>query len=230
MTAVILAGGLGTRMGGATVFTPKPLLTIGGRPMLWHLVSLLRARGAGRILVATGYRPEAMAAAIAAMGLADVEAIDSGESTQTGGRLRRLADRLAGGQAFLVTYADAVADIDLAGLESCHAAAGRLATVTAVSHRSPFGRLTVREGLVSRFDEKPEDWISAGFFMLEPQVLSWIDGDECRWEEGPLPRLASEGQLAAFRHHGFWACMDTPQDREALEELWASGRAPWKVW
>jgi glucose-1-phosphate cytidylyltransferase len=227
MDAVILCGGRGTRLAHEL---PKPLVEVGGRPIVWHVVRLLAAQGVRRVLLTTGYRSEEVAAFAAAAGWPaeiDVHAVDTGLDTPSGGRLHRLADRLDG--TFMVAYADGVADLDLAALRAQHT---RLATMTVVRPRLPFGVAHLDGGnRVRSFDEKPvaEHWVNAGFFVFEPAALRYVSEDSVL-EREPLARLAADGELSAYRHSGFWACMDTYKDAVALEDLWRSGRAPWRVW
>ena len=227
-TAVILCGGRGTRLHGDI---PKPLVEVGGLPMVWHVASLLGAQGIERVLLLTGYRAELVAAFAAAApwpeGLA-VECLDTGPDTPTGGRVLAAAGRL-GGRRFLLAYGDGVADVDLGALAGRHAAAGALATMTVVRPELPFGVALLGAGdRVTGFHEKPraEQWVNAGFFVLEPEVHAYLEPGSTL-EREPLEALAAAGRLAAYRHEGFWACMDTYKDALALNELWAAGRAPW---
>ena len=227
-TAVILCGGRGTRLHGDI---PKPLIEVGGLPIVWHVASIFAAQGIDRALLLTGYRAELVAAFAAAApwpaGL-EVECLDTGPDTPTGGRVLAAAERLAG-RRFLLTYGDGVADVDLAGLAERHAAAGALATMTVVRPELPFGvAMLDADDRVTGFHEKPraEHWVNGGFFILEPEVHAHLAPDRTL-EREPLEALAAAGRLAAFRHHGFWACMDTYKDALALNELWAAGRAPW---
>ena len=252
MKVVILAGGLGTRLQEETVARPKPMVEIGGRPILWHIMHIYAAHGFREFVVALGYRAEVVRSYFLhyhyvgrnfSINLADgttrmhggdvedwlVHLVYTGADTQTGGRIRRLRDWV-GSEPFLLTYGDGVADVDLGELVAFHRAHGRLATVTAVRPPSRFGGLGLDGDAVAHFEEKPqlgEGWINGGFFVLEPQVLDYIDGDATLWEREPLERLAAEGELRAFRHEGFWQPMDTLRDVRQLESLWASGTAPW---
>lgn len=227
-TVAILCGGRGTRLHGDI---PKPLVEVGGLPIVWHVASIFAAQGVERALLLTGYRAELVEAFAAAApwpaGL-EVECLDTGPDTPTGGRVHAAAGRLAGRRCFL-TYGDGVADVDLAGLVERHAAAGALATMTVVRPELPFGVAALDgDDRVIGFREKPraEHWVNGGFFVLEPEALDRL-GPDLVLEREPLEALAAAGRLAAFRHEGFWACMDTYKDALALNELWASGRAPW---
>lgn len=252
MKVVILAGGMGSRLQEETVVKPKPMVEIGGRPMLWHIMKIYDAYGYKEFVIALGYRGEVIKnyflnyyylrndfSIHLANGRVDVHdggheewlvhLIDTGLDTQTGGRIKRLAPWL-GGQTFMLTYGDGVADIDIQGLVAFHRRHGRLATVTAVRPPARFGGLRFHGEQVAQFEEKPqigEGWINGGFFVLEPGVLDYIEGDEAIFERGPLERLAAEGQLMAYRHEGFWQGMDTLRDLRLLENLWESGNAPW---
>ncbi len=255
MKVAILCGGLGTRLREETEVRPKPMIEIGGRPILWHIMRSYAARGFKEFVLALGYKGDVVkryfldyyhlqshltvALASGAVEAHDgaredwtVHLVDTGLATQTGGRVKRLADWLGGG-TFMLTYGDGVADVNPADLLAFHRKHGKLATVTAVRPPARFGGLLFNGDLVSEFTEKPqvgEGWINGGFFILEPGVLDYIRGDETYLEREPLERLAKDGQLAAFRHDGFWQCMDTVRDLKLLESLWESGRAPWKVW
>lgn len=252
MKVLILAGGLGTRLSEETALKPKPMVEIGGRPMLWHIMQHYAAHGFREFVVALGYRAEVVRSYFLhyhyvgrnfSIRLADgttrmhggdaedwlVHLVYTGADTQTGGRIRRLRDWV-GDAPFLMTYGDGVADVDVGRLVDFHRAHGRLATVTAVRPPARFGGLALEGDAVAHFEEKPqigEGWINGGFFVLEPQVLDYIDGDATLWEREPLEHLAAEGQLRAFRHEGFWQPMDTLRDVRLLESLWASGAAPW---
>jgi len=231
---LVLCGGRGTRLRERTESVPKALVEIGGRPILWHVIRIYAAQGFERFLLATGYMGEAVAEFAAAEhwpeGVA-VECVDTGLDTPTGGRLAQLGPRF-GGESFCVTYADGVADVDLAAQLDFHRAGGRLATMTVVQPRLQWGVAELGEGdRVAGFVEKPrsEHWINGGFFCFETGALAYIDGDSVL-ERDPLERLAAEGELGAFRHEGFWDCMDTYKDAVVLNDLWNGGRAPWRVW
>ncbi len=255
MKTVILAGGLGTRLAEETDTVPKPMVEIGGTPILWHILKLYSAFGFSDFVIALGYRSEIVKnyflnyyylrndftinVADGAIEVDDgrredwrVDLIDTGIQTQTGGRLKRLERRLRDG-TFMLTYGDGVADIDLRNLVNFHRKHGKLATITAVRPPARFGGLNFDGELVAEFTEKPqigEGWVNGGFFVLEPGVLDYIGGDETVWEQEPLERLAEDGELVAFRHEGFWQSMDTLRDKRLLEGLWQSGDVPWKVW
>jgi glucose-1-phosphate cytidylyltransferase len=230
----ILCGGRGTRLQEHTQEIPKPLVEIGGMPILWHVVSLYAAQGFERFLLATGYRGELIERYVAQHpwpGRLRVECVDTGAETPTGERLGRLAGRLGGEERFCATYADGLADIDLHALLAFHAAHGALATMTVVRPELQFGVTELGEGdVVSGFREKPrsEHWINGGFFCLQADVLARL-GPGAVLERRPLEDLAAAGELRAYRHQGFWECMDTYKDAVALNDLWASGGAPWRA-
>ncbi len=257
MKVVILAGGAGTRLAEETEARPKPMVEIGGRPILWHIMKLYSRHGFDEFVVCVGYKGELIKQYFADYHLRHsdvtfdlrgnrvtshsnqnepwkVTVVDTGAETLTGGRLKRVREHLAGEDVFLMTYGDGVADVDLGALVRFHRAHGRLATLTAVTPTDRFGVLTLEEdGRVSRFKEKQkyrDVHINGGFFALSPRVLDYVEGDSTAFEREPLERLAGEGQLMAFRHAGFWQCMDTLRDRKFLEGLWSTGRAPWKTW
>ncbi len=255
MKAVILAGGLGTRISEETGVRPKPMVEIGGRPILWHIMKIYSAHGIDEFIICLGYKGYMIKEYFANYFLHmsdvtfDVEhnrmevhhkkaepwrvtLVDTGEHTLTGGRLARVASYLGSG-TFCMTYGDGVADLDIGKLLSFHRGHGRLATLTAVQPPGRFGAMRLEGDIVRHFQEKPAGeggWINGGFFVLDSRVLPYIGGDDVLWEKEPMEHLAAEGQLAAFRHPGFWQPMDTLRDKNHLEELWASGRAPWKVW
>jgi glucose-1-phosphate cytidylyltransferase len=255
MKVIILAGGRGTRIAEESQIRPKPMVEVGGKPLLWHIMSIYASHGFKEFFVACGYRGEMIKEYFHnafihsrdyVIDLKDgsldvlnasstdwrVGVIDTGLDTMTGGRLRRLRSWI-GDQPFMVTYGDGVADIDIRALVEFHRAHGRLATVTAVRPPARFGGLTIEGDTVARFSEKPqtdEGWINGGFFVFEPGVLDYIADDDCILEREPLERLADQKQLRAFRHEGFWQPMDTLREKQLLESLWASGKAPWKLW
>ncbi|MCX6997618.1 MAG: glucose-1-phosphate cytidylyltransferase [Kiritimatiellaeota bacterium] len=255
MKAVILCGGLGTRLSEETALRPKPMIEIGGLPILWHIMKGYAVHGVREFVLALGYKGEMIkdffvnyrhrsrsltvelqrGEIIVHQGESEdwiVHLLDTGAQTQTGGRLKRAA-QCVGPEPFLMTYGDGVADVDVGRLIAFHRAQGRLATVTAVRPPARFGGLVFTGDLVTQFTEKPqvgEGWINGGFFVLQPEIAEYIPGDETGWEREPVERLAGEGQMAAFRHEGFWQCMDTLRDVRLLESLWQEGRAPWKKW
>jgi len=252
---VILAGGLGSRLQEETAVRPKPMVEIGGKPILWHILNIYAAQGFDEFVIALGYMGEQIKdyflnfyalnndltidlseGTSRVLGSKQprwkLHLIDTGPGTQTGGRVGRLRSLLRDG-TFMMTYGDGVADIDLKKLLEFHRSHGRLASVTAVRPPSRFGSFILDGSRISEFQEKPqtgEGWINGGFFVLEPGVLDLIDGDETVWERTPMERLARDGQLMAYRHEGFWQPMDTLRERRVLEELWAGGRPPWKLW
>jgi glucose-1-phosphate cytidylyltransferase len=231
---VILCGGRGTRLQEHSRSIPKPLVEIGGKPIVWHVMRIYAAQGLRRFTLCTGYRGEAIEESVRSHAWpqgVEVRCVDTGLDTPTGGRLARVGPLLAG-RPFLATYADGVADIDLGRLIAFHRAHGDLATMTVVRPRLPFGVADVDgDGRVASFREKPysEQWINGGFFCLEPGVLAHL-GEDSVLEREPLEGLASAGQLHAFRHDGFWDCMDTYKDALLLNDLWSRGAAPWKIW
>ena len=231
---VILCGGRGTRLRERTESVPKALVEIGGRPILWHVVQIYAAQGFRRFLLATGYMGEAVAEFAAAERWpegVEVECVETGLDTPTGGRVAALAPRLRGGP-FCVTYADGVADVDLGALLDFHRGHGDLATLTVVRPHLQWGVAELGEGdRVTGFAEKPrsEHWINGGFLCFEPSALDYLDPDSVL-EREPLRRLAAEGELHAYRHQGFWDCMDTYKDAVTLNDLWAGGEAPWRIW
>ena len=254
MKTVILAGGLGTRISEESQFKPKPMIEIGGRPILWHIMRLYAHHGFNDFVVCLGYRGYVVKEYFAnyvlhnadltvdlASGAIEYHAtnhepwkvtlVETGEDTMTGGRLKRVAKYLEPGQPFFMTYGDGVSDVDLGGLLDFHKAHGRDATITAVAPPGRFGALEINDGRVDRFVEKPpgdQGLINGGYFVLNPSVIDRIDGDPTIWEREPLEGLAADGQLMAYRHDGFWAAMDTLRDKNILEALWASGEAPWR--
>jgi glucose-1-phosphate cytidylyltransferase len=232
---VILCGGRGTRLQEHTQAIPKPLVEIGGMPIVWHVIQLYAVQGFRRFLLATGYRGELIERFVATHEWPDgvsVECVDTGLETQTGGRIKLLEERLSGEGLFCVTYADGLADIDLEGLLKFHAGHGALASMTVVRPQLQFGVTELSDdGCVTGFREKPisEHWINGGFFCFGAGFLEHIQPDSVL-ERAPLERLAAAGELHARRHEGFWECMDTYKDAVALNDLWASGRAPWRLW
>ncbi len=235
MKAVILAGGLGTRMGDETASRPKPLVEVGGRPIIWHILKIYQAHGISDFIVCAGYAGRLLVDYFAheREEAWRVQVLETGEATATGGRLKR-CQSLLGSEPFCMTYGDGVADVDVRGLVAFHTSHGKLVTVTAVRPWLPFGVIAFPpDGVAVGFEEKPrlvDMWVNSGFFVIDPRALDLVSGDDQAWENGPMAQLASQGQLAGFRHEGYWQCMDTPKDRQSLEAAWASGRAPWKVW
>ncbi|MEO1686658.1 MAG: sugar phosphate nucleotidyltransferase [Pseudomonadota bacterium] len=239
MKVAVLAGGKGTRFAEETAYRPKPLIEIGGRPILWHILKHYAAHGLFDFVVASGYKGDMIRAWAAELKLSGeiphwgLEIVDTGAETNTGGRIRRLMRRLPG-ERIMLTWGDGVADVDLDALLAFHESHGRLATMTAVRPPPRFGRLELDGDRIRSFKEKPKDaegWINGAFFVLEPEVAAYIEGDDTLFEAAPLETLAAEGQLMAYRHHGFWQCMDTLHDRKTLETLWARGDAPWaRAW
>ena len=257
MKVAILAGGKGTRLAEETEIRPKPMVTIGGRPILWHIMKHYAQYGHKDFYIALGYKGEAIKRYIVdhtslqgdltvdlrkgsvkqdinGMHELDwlVHLIETGEETQTGGRIKRLAPHI-GNETFLLTWGDGVSNVNLAELIDFHKSHGKLATITAVRPPARYGRIDLEGNKVAHFAEKPqmsEGWINGAFFVLEPQVFDYVHSDETSWEKGPLEQLAREGQLMAYCHDSFWQCMDTLREKHILEELWSSGNAPWKTW
>jgi len=256
MKVAILAGGVGSRIQEETEVKPKPMVEIGGKPILWHIMKIYAHQGFRDFVVALGYKGDYVKrymveyaslegdltvglreGRVEAHGNGDrddwnVALVDTGQTTNKGGRIKRLGPHL-GNETFMMTWGDGVADIDLNRLLAFHRAHGKLATVTAVRPPARFGGLQFSADLVSHFTEKPqigEGWVNGGFFVLEPKVTAYIDGDRTFFEREPLERLAKQGQLAAYKHEGFWQCMDTLRDVRLLENLWDAGKAPWKTW
>ncbi len=255
MKVVILAGGLGTRLAEETEITPKPMVEIGGRPILWHIMQHYAHYGFKEFFIALGYKGEvikryfldyyslngSMTIDLASGELRaheretegwTVHLIDTGFQTSTGGRVKRLEQWLKD-DTFMVTYGDGVCDVNLRGLLEFHRSHGRAATATAVRPPARFGGLVFDGDMVTEFTEKPqigEGWINGGFLVFEPEIFNYLEGDHSSLEADALERLAADRQLAAYRHNGFWQCMDTLRDKRLLEGLWQEGRAPWKVW
>jgi glucose-1-phosphate cytidylyltransferase len=232
---VILCGGRGTRLQERTQDIPKPLVEIGGLPIVWHVIQLYAVQGFRRFLLATGYKGELIERFVGTHEWppgVSVECVETGAETQTGGRIKLLEPLLARERAFCATYADGVADIDLHALLDFHSEHGALATMTVVRPELQFGVTELaKDGTVNGFREKPrsEHWINGGFFCFQAGIFGYLDGD-CVLERSPLERLAAERQLRAHRHEGFWDCMDTYKDAVTLNDLWAAGRAPWRLW
>ena len=235
MKVVILCGGRGTRLQEHTQSIPKPLVEIGGKPIVWHVIQLYASHGLSDVVLACGYKADMMAEFAASSDWPEgvtVRCVDTGLDTATGGRIKRLAGVL-GDERFCATYGDGVADVDLQAVLAFHAEHGALATMTVVRPELQFGVTEVDgdHGRVTGFREKPrsEHWINGGFFVFEPGVLDYLS-ESCVLEREPLEGLAADGQLHAFRHTGFWDCMDTYKDAVLLNDLWAAGDAPWKMW
>jgi glucose-1-phosphate cytidylyltransferase len=255
--AVVLAGGLGTRLSEETSVRPKPMVEIGGRPILWHIMKLYAAHGVHEFVICAGYKGHMIKEYFATYALRmstvtfdlghnrvelhdgaaepwRVTIVDTGEASMTGGRLRRVRDYL-GDETFCLTYGDGLSNVDITGLIAFHRAQGKLATLTATQPEGRFGALTLaaNQTTITHFKEKPTGdgaWINGGFFVLEPAVIDYIEGDSTVWEQEPMRRLAEAGELNAYRHPGFWQPMDTLRDKEYLEGLWRGGNAPWKLW
>jgi len=256
MKAVILAGGVGSRLSEETEVRPKPMVEIGGRPILWHIMKIYAHFGIDEFIICLGYKGDVIKEYFinyyrhtsdltvdTGSGKIDIHRtgtdnwrvtlVETGADTMTGGRLKRIGNFLDSNEDFLMTYGDGVADIDIHDLIRHHQDGGRMATVTAVRPPGRFGALEIEDGRVTQFAEKPlgdGNFISGGFFVLSPKALQYIDGDDTSWESTPMERLASEGELSAYYHTGFWQSMDTQRDRTNLEGIWASGRAEWKLW
>jgi len=255
MKVAILAGGVGSRLAEETDVKPKPMVEIGGRPILWHIMKHYSRHNCNEFVLALGYKGDVIKRYIMdscslesnltvkirsgdvlrhSVETPDwtVDLIDTGMHTQTGGRIKRLQPFL-GNQTFMLTWGDGVSNVDLKQLLAFHKAHGKLATVTAVRPPARFGHMVFKNDRVLEFSEKPqasEGWINGAFFVLEPGVFDYVDGDDTPWERAPMEGLARDGQLMAYRHADFWQCMDTLRDRRLLEDLWATGKAPWKTW
>lgn len=234
MKTVILAGGAGTRLAEETGVRPKPMVEIGGRPLLWHIMGIYASHGFDDFVVACGYKGEIIRSYFSGNHNGwKVSAVDTGLATMTAGRLRKLGP-LLGQRTFMLTYGDGVADVDIKALTQFHRAHGKLATVTAVQPPPRFGGILLEGDRVARFTEKPQGgagWINGGFFVFEAGVFDYLgDSDATMLEREPLERLAADGELMAYRHEGFWQPMDTLRERQLLESLWNEGRAPWKLW
>ena len=255
MKAVILAGGFGSRLSEETAVRPKPMVEIGGKPMLWHIMKLYAAHGIDEFVICLGYKGYMIKEYFAnyylhtcdvsfdlAQGEMEIHRssaepwrvtlVDTGEHTMTGGRLKRILPYV-GDAPFCFTYGDGLADIDITALVEFHREQSALATVTAVQPRGRYGALEVDGSRVRGFEEKPHGdgrWTNGGFFVLSPEVARYLGGDETVWEQEPMRALVARGELASYRHDGFWQAMDNLRDRALLEELWASGAAPWRIW
>jgi glucose-1-phosphate cytidylyltransferase len=255
MKCVILAGGLGTRISEESHLKPKPMVEIGGKPLIWHIMKIYSAHGIQEFIICLGYKGYIIKEYFANyfLHMSDVTIdmshnrievhqqgaepwkvtlVETGENTQTGGRLKRVA-RYLGHEPFCLTYGDGVADVDIGALVSFHRSKKVKATLTAVQPPGRFGALVLDDRIITSFQEKPKGdggWINGGFFVLSPEVLDYIEGDTTVWEREPLEGLARDRALAAYFHHGFWQPMDTLRDKNHLEQIWASGQAPWKRW
>jgi glucose-1-phosphate cytidylyltransferase len=256
MKVVILAGGLGTRLSEETHDRPKPMVEIGGKPVLWHIMKIFSSYGMNEFIICCGYKGIQIKEYFKnyAMRNADVEfnleensftikkhssenwkvtCVDTGETTLTGGRLKRVRSYLNKDEPFLFTYGDGVGDINVNALIELHKKNKKLATVTAVNPPGRFGVLSIENDSVIKFSEKPSEgntWINGGYFVLEPQTIDYIDGDMISWEEEPIKKITSENQLAVYKHHGFWQPMDTLQEKKMLNDLYEANKAPWKSW
>ena len=255
MKVAILAGGLGTRLSEETTVKPKPMVEIGGKPVLWHIMHIYAAQGYKEFVVALGYKGEIIkdyflnyhyrARDISVrldtgevtihQGSSEdwiVHLLDTGADTQTGGRVKRVA-QFIGNEPFMLTYGDGVANINIPALLAFHARRGKLVTLTAVRPAARFGQMVIKDGNVLEFKEKPqigEGWINGGFFVLQPEIVNYIAGDQTSWEFESLEKLAAEGQVAAYQHEKFWQSMDTLRDVHLPERLWSEKEAPWKIW
>ncbi|NMC54499.1 MAG: glucose-1-phosphate cytidylyltransferase [Chloroflexi bacterium] len=255
MKVAILAGGYGTRLAEETEIKPKPMVEIGGRPILWHIMMHYSFFGYNEFVIALGYKGEVIKRYMVEFahlhsnltvhtknGIVQtheeqspewtVDLIDTGVKTQTGGRIKRLKPYI-GNETFMLTWGDGVSDVNIPELIRFHRSHGKLATVTAVRPPARYGFMKFSGDQVSEFTEKPqigEGWINGAYFVLEPEVFDYIDGDDTVWEKQPMERLANEGQLMAYKHNSFWQCMDTLREKHILQNLWDSGEAPWKMW
>ena len=256
MKAIILAGGFGSRLSEETTLRPKPMVEIGGHPILWHIMKIFAAHHITEFIIALGYRGEVIKDYFlnfqtinndVTIDLANgkvkihrgdqpkwkIHLVDTGLNANTGGRLKRLADWIDDDETFLFTYGDGVADLDITSLIKFHQAHGKLATVTTVHSPARFGRISFNGDSVREFYEKAEareGWINGGYFVLHRKCLEYIAGDDTAWERDPVEQLARAGQLMGYRHMGFWSCMDTLKEKNILEEMWNSGQVPWKIW
>lgn len=257
MKAVILAGGLGTRISEESYLKPKPMIEIGGYPILWHIMKIYHHFGIKEFIICAGYKQHMIKEYFADYFLHcsditfdfsnngkmtihnnnsedwKVTVVDTGLNTMTGGRIKRVSKYLDKNEPFLLTYGDGVSDVDVSNLIEFHKKSGKLATLTAIHPVGRFGVLDLNGCIVNSFGEKIEsntDWVNGGFMVLDPKVIDYIEGDDTIFEKKPLETLSSEGQLIAYKHSGFWQCMDTLRDKNKLEELWDQGKAPWKLW
>jgi glucose-1-phosphate cytidylyltransferase len=256
MKTVILCGGLGTRLSEETTLRPKPMVTVGGRPILWHIMNIYGHHGFNEFALALGYKGESIKEYFLNYYATNsdleidlssgqvsylkpckrdwkVKMVDTGEGSLTGGRLKRLEPMLRQHGTFMLTYGDGVSDVDVKKLVEFHKSHGKLCTVTAVRPTARFGGMSFDGNRVSQFKEKPqsgEGWINGGYFVMEPEVFDYLEGDQTVLETTPMEKLVADNQLMAYKHEGFWQCMDTIRDRQYLEEEWAAGRARWKIW
>jgi glucose-1-phosphate cytidylyltransferase len=258
MKVVILCGGMGTRLREETEYRPKPLVNVGGKPILWHIMKTYSAYGFHDFVLCLGYKGEMIKDYFINYDLLNsdftislgtkqvvkhnvvhdeakwnVSLVDTGEKTQTAGRLARIRKYIGNDEDFFMTYGDGVSDVNVAELLRFHQDSGRLATLTGVHPVGRFGELTVQDTAVRRFAEKPlgdEVWINGGYFVLNRRVFDYLEGDQCSFEGPPLERLSGEGQLGVYRHPGFWQCMDTLRDMDQLNQIWTAGKAPWNIW
>ncbi len=256
MKVVILAGGFGSRLGEETVLRPKPMVEIGERPILWHIMNIYASQGCKEFIVALGYKGDVIKqyflnydklncdlsidmasgkTTIHSRGRLDwnVHLVDTGLYTETGGRLKRLRRWLGDDETFMFTYGDGVADLDIQALLTFHRAHGKLATVTTVRSPARFGRIAFDGDNVAEFYEKPRDsegWINGGFFVLNTKAIDYVEDDGTVWERGAIDGLVRDRQLMGYRHYGFWSCMDTVKEKNMLESLWSTGHSPWKIW
>ncbi|CCE04768.1 Glucose-1-phosphate cytidylyltransferase (CDP-glucose pyrophosphorylase) [Bradyrhizobium sp. STM 3843] len=256
MKAVILAGGYGTRISEESLLRPKPMIEIGGRPLLWHIMKIYAHHGVRDFIICLGYKGYVIKEyffnyvlhnsdltvdlgrnthSLKSTSVEDwrIKLVDTGEATMTGGRLRRIREHLDGDDRFCCTYGDAVSDVDIGAVLALHRRDGALATVTAVQPPGRFGKLAIEGTRVSAFQEKPEGdggWINGGFFVVEQRALDEVEGDHTVWEQHTMPRLSAAGRLSVYKHSGFWQCMDTLRDKNSLEGLWQRDNPPWKLW
>lgn len=256
MKTIILAGGFGTRLSEETTLKPKPMVEVGGKPMLWHIMNIYSAYGLNEFVIALGYKAEVIKEYFLnfyalnnsiTVDLVDgkttvhdgkqpnwkIHLVDTGLHTMTGGRVKRVQPWLGDDDLFMLTYGDGVANINIDALIKFHKSHGKLATVTTVRPPARFGGIVFEGDRVAEFTEKPqtgEGWINGGFFVLNQEAIDYVDDDDTSWEREPLERLAADGELMAYRHTGFWQPMDTLREKRLLDDLWTSGRAPWKMW